>query len=452
MGKENHKEKLIRSASGEDEPDFLRSKILGSSAWVLGGYGLSQAIRLGGNLILTRLLFPEAFGLMALISVIILGVTSFSDIGIRTNIIQNSRGNEMAFLDTAWTLQILRACIIFFLVCLFAQPAAIFYGAPQLAYLMPFVGFAALIEGCSSTALSTLARQISLRGQVLIEIYGRIVGLILMVIIAWFWRSVWALVIGSLFASTFQMVLSHFLISGYRNRLRCDREAAKAIISFGKWIFVATLLTFLGGQGDRLVLGKLFDSNTLGVYSVAFILSQTIVRACHKLSINILFPLYTQLAKQDITAFRKKLTKIRGVILLFALPPTWALAIWGEYVVDFFYDTRYIDAGWMLEILAIRAIARTIIITEERILLSRGDSFRHMLLQLSRVVLLMIGMYLGNLYAGVAGLLTGMVIASFVEYLVLAALINRYGVWQPRLDMLAFGLSAGIIFLGKYLT
>jgi hypothetical protein len=63
------------------------------------------------DLILTRLLFPEAFGLMALVQVFMGGLQMFSDLGVNMSIIQSKRGEDPDFLNTAWTFQILRGLI-----------------------------------------------------------------------------------------------------------------------------------------------------------------------------------------------------------------------------------------------------------------------------------------------------------------------------------------------------
>ncbi|MEY8838750.1 oligosaccharide flippase family protein, partial [Cribrihabitans sp. XS_ASV171] len=91
----------------------LMSRVLRSASWVIVGYGLSQALRLASNLILTRILFPEAFGMMTLVGLVVVGMQLFSDIGIGTSIVQNRRGDEPDFLDTAWTLQVLRGFLLF---------------------------------------------------------------------------------------------------------------------------------------------------------------------------------------------------------------------------------------------------------------------------------------------------------------------------------------------------
>ncbi|MDX2239769.1 MAG: oligosaccharide flippase family protein, partial [Leptolyngbyaceae cyanobacterium bins.302] len=75
----------------EQKPSLMQRVIRGS-AWTIGGHAASQVIRLGSNLLLSRLLFPEAFGLMALVFTFITGLHMLSDFGVQPNIIQSKRG------------------------------------------------------------------------------------------------------------------------------------------------------------------------------------------------------------------------------------------------------------------------------------------------------------------------------------------------------------------------
>lgn len=81
----------------------LKKLAIRGMVWTVAGYGASQILRLGSNLILTRLLFPELFGLMTLVNIFITGLHLFSDIGVGPSIIQNKRGDDPVFLNTAWT-------------------------------------------------------------------------------------------------------------------------------------------------------------------------------------------------------------------------------------------------------------------------------------------------------------------------------------------------------------
>jgi len=98
--------------------DGMKARAIRGTALSIGTFGGSQIIRLGSNLILTRLLFPEAFGLMALMQVFILGLEQFADMGITPAIVQSKRGDERAFLNTAWSFQVARGFVLWLLACL----------------------------------------------------------------------------------------------------------------------------------------------------------------------------------------------------------------------------------------------------------------------------------------------------------------------------------------------
>ena len=113
------------------------SKASVGAFWSFTGYGGAQVIRLASSLLLTRLLFEEAFGIMALVTVFMQGLQLFSDIGLGPNIVQNERGDDPKFLNTAWTMQVARGFTLWLIACIGAKPFAEFYGEPMLAWIIP---------------------------------------------------------------------------------------------------------------------------------------------------------------------------------------------------------------------------------------------------------------------------------------------------------------------------
>ena len=94
---------------GETQPkDSLRDRAMRGTVWTAVGYGAAQLLRFGSNLALTYLLFPEAFAAMVIVNTFIMGLHLFSDVGIIPAIVQNKRGDEPDFLNTAWSIQIAR--------------------------------------------------------------------------------------------------------------------------------------------------------------------------------------------------------------------------------------------------------------------------------------------------------------------------------------------------------
>jgi hypothetical protein len=85
-----------------------RASLLRGGLWAMGGYAASQGLRFAANLVLARILAPDALGVLFIVNTIRVGVELLTDLGIEQSIVHNERGLQPAFLRTAWTLQVLR--------------------------------------------------------------------------------------------------------------------------------------------------------------------------------------------------------------------------------------------------------------------------------------------------------------------------------------------------------
>jgi O-antigen/teichoic acid export membrane protein len=447
---------MDRNDEGTAAPtDSLIRRAVRGGTWVIAGHVLGQGLRLASNLLLTRLLFPEAFGLMTLVHVVIQGVSLFSDVGLRASVVQHPRGEEPDFLNTIWTIQVIRGFLISAAIALLALPMARFYEDPQLFPLLSVAGLAAILQGFASTSIATLTRRVQPGRTITMELTSQVTSVFVMVIWAYFYPSVWALVGGALSYALILSILSHWAIPGYRNRFHYEREAVRAIVHFGRWILLSTAFTFIMMNSDRLALGKLMTAAELGVYTIALFPAVLVVSIVGLLATRVLFPVYARLSSGETATMRRETIRLRGGILLLMLPALWALALVGPELVELLYDSRYHEAGWMLQILAVGAIGRVVTLTAESIALARGNSFQHMLLQASQAALLLICMAVGASTHGTIGLLVGISAARILGYLPLIPLLRANGVWIPALDAAAFGLSAlaiggGLLLLGQY--
>lgn len=436
--------------SSEPKKLSLKALSIRGTLWTMSGHGVSEGLRLLSNLILTRLLIPEDFGLMLLVNVFLMGLQLFSDVGIGPSIIQNKRGEDENFLNTAWTIQVIRGSCLWLVAIIIAYPFANFYDQPQLAQLLPVAGAAAFISGFNSTALFSLNRKLHLGKVTLLTVAQQFAGITVMIIWAHFHPSIWALVAGSLANVLLRAVVSHFIIKGHRNRFHWDREASKALFQFGKWIFLSTAFGFFANRGDRLILGKLISVQELGYFSIATVLSSNLVKLITDIGQRILFPVYARLAERSAEDLAKNLQRIRFHLLCVALPPLCLLAIFGDSVVSLLWDPRYEPAGPMLQILAAGGIVRVINTTTLPVLLAMGDSFRHLMNTLTRAVLLATGMAVGAHFGGTLGCIAGIALAPLLQYPVLAITVHHYGVWRPGFDLLAVTLAGAFIAAGLH--
>jgi O-antigen/teichoic acid export membrane protein len=339
------------------QSEHLGRRTLRGSLFTLGSYFGVNVIGLAASLILTRLLAQEYFGIMLLVTTVMVGIRLFSDIGIGPALIAHPRGDDERFLRTAWTMQVIRGFCIWVVAIALAYPVAVYFARTDpanaiLATLLPVAGFVAVIEGLRSTAIFRLQRRLQF-GQLstldLIEITVTCIGMVSWALVS---RSVWALVIPPLIGSVSAMIASHFLLRDRHDRIGWDRPSARELMTVGRWIFVSTVLTFLAGQFDRLIFGKLIDAETLAIYAVAVRMSIMPTVAVLKVGGSVLFPTFSRVA-DDPARFADVYKRARTMLLTIAALITSGLIACGPFVIPALYKVEFDGAGWMLQLLAV---------------------------------------------------------------------------------------------------
>lgn len=412
------------------------------SLWTLGGYGASQVIRLVSSLILARLLFPEAFGLMALVNVFMQGLEMLSDIGLGPSIIQNKRGSEPKFLHTAWTLQILRGLLLWLVSCGLAHPVATFFSARdplavQLTAVLPVAGLMAVFGGFSSTALYTLNRRMEMRKLTVMAVAPQAVTLLVSIVWAVLDRSVWAIVGGGLAGSLVRLILSHALNDGPRDRLGWDGEAARELEKFGRWVFFSTVVSFLASNLDRVVLGRLLTLGELGLYSIGMTFARVATQVSTRLTNVVVFPLLSrnQDKPERLLSFA---VRARAAVLWAGGAICAGFAIFAPTFFGLLYDTRYAGAGRISQWLALYVWAWILNATIDRIPLALGRPRALFTANLAGAF----GMVLawgGYQVAQLPGFITGMALSNVAAHLCLLAAIP-----PPRVGLIRQSVRASL--------
>lgn len=325
--------------------------------WIVVSFGGGQIIRLAANVTLAALLFEEAFALMALVTAVMMGLAMFSDIGLKPSVVQNSRGDEPVFLHTAWTLQVIRGLGLFICAVLLAWPMARIYGANdplayELLWLIPLVALGAIADGFLSSRMLSAARRMDVVSVTKIDMIVQVTSALLMVGLAWYLRSVYALALAGVAGSTLRVWLSYTMLPGPRDRFQLDRASVSAIFGFGKWIFLSTLISFLAIQIDRMLLAGIFPLGEVGIYSIATSLALMVTVLNGALQSSIVFPWYSRMLEQGTPlqdAFRRSRIPLMIVVtFLVALLVSGASAFF-----ELAYDHRYTKGGNFLPLLAI---------------------------------------------------------------------------------------------------
>lgn len=338
-----------------------------ASAWTIFAFGSSQVLRLFSNLILTRLLLPEMFGLMALVTVVRVGVYMCSEIGLKVNIIRHENGQDPEVLNTAWTMQVIRGGILWGVICLIAWGLTYsnelglvlegtLYSDSQLPMLLVVTGFVAVITGFESTKVWLLQRHMTLGRLTILDLATQFIGLIVMVAWAWFYESVWALVAGSLISALLRTLFSHFFLVGEGNYFCWNKKIVIEFLHFGKWLFLSAIITFFALNGDRVILGGLLTAEQLGFYSIAYFLATSAKELIEKLTTNVWYPLLSLTNRENKAALIDVYYSIRAKLDIMVYFLVGLLFVTAPLIIDVLYDDRYQQAGWMLQALTITII------------------------------------------------------------------------------------------------
>ncbi len=421
----------------------LKKLAIRGAIWTIAGYGSSQVLRFGSNLILTRLLVPEFFGLMAVANTLRVGIELFSDIGIAQSIVNNKRGDEPAFLNTAWTLAILRGLALWLFCLLLAWPMAKFYNDDRLLWLIPIVGLSSVFDGFSCTSIHTLHRRINLGRYTVFELVVQVLTLTTLLILAYLNPSIISLAIGVVAGAIYRMLGSYLLIPKYSNRFAWDKDALQEIISFGKWIFLATGLTFLNEQADRLILAKLLSFKLLGVYTVAYTLAGIPREIIKTVSHRVIFPAISNQIDLPRSSLRIKILRQRQMILIGFAISLAALVTVGDLVIAVLYDNRYADATWMMPILSCGIWFSVLFYTISPALLAIGKPLYTAQSNLAGFVVIGLGLPLMFFYFGTVGAIILIAVSDLPLYLV-----NLYGLWREKLSCLTQDLQITAFFIG----
>jgi O-antigen/teichoic acid export membrane protein len=345
------------------KPGSLKARAAAAGSWVLFSFITANVLRISSNLILTRILTPDVFGIMAIASVFQVVIAMFTDLGLRPTIMQSINGEKASFLNTAWTVQIVRGGIIWFL-CLalsaalhFAQmvnwiPSESAYAHPDLPLVLSAMSFSSVIFGFASTKIFSLSRKLDLKKVTQIELIQMTVGLVVAILLAWMTHSIWSFVVSTLAGASTSTLLSRYWLPGRNDRLGWDREALAEILKFGRWIFLSSAVSVFATNGDRLLLAAWLSPTFLGYYSIAASLTALMESTANRIFSSVWLPALSEIGREQPHRLREVYFRIRGFSdSAFVLAAGFLFAT-GQGIVDLLYDDRYAPAGEMLRLLS----------------------------------------------------------------------------------------------------
>jgi O-antigen/teichoic acid export membrane protein len=412
--------------------------------WTAVVFAFMQIIRLANNVILTRLLAPPIFGLITIVFTIKTGMELLSDAGISQNIVANKKGSERDFYDTAWTVQVIRGVLLATLCVIFSSSFARFFDEPQLAAIMPVIALLFVFAGLQSTSRALFQKKIWLVRADLFELAVLIITVVIQITLAWFYPTVWALVLGALAASAIGLVASYLLMPGLSHRFYFHSTFTYEILHFSKWIFLSTAVYFFAWNFDRLYFAKQISLAELGIFSIARGLTDLIGAMAGRASGLLLMPAVASMDAENYE-IRGKVLHSRRILLLLVAIGLGGLVSVSDVVVQILYDRRYEAAGQILPLLLIATWFYILTTINDSILLGTSKPAFPAFANGAKLATLVVGVPIAFIQFGFMAAIIVLIAGEVMRYVVLWAFSRRKHLAFGRDDLgltIVFVLSA----------
>ncbi|MCF8209019.1 MAG: oligosaccharide flippase family protein [Rhodoferax sp.] len=436
----------------------LRARMLRAAGWLVGGNVSSQALRLVSNLILTRLLVPEAFGLVAAVNTLYFALVMFSDLGVWQSVVKSPHGLEPRFLGTAWTVQLLRAVLLASVVLSIAAglhlgagagyfASGTVYADPRLPPMVALFAVCALLQGLESMKLACAQRELKVAHLARLELLSQVIATLVTVGLALATHSVWSMLVGTLVASGMKTALSHLYLPGPSARPSWDRNCAAEIIGFGKWIFLSSIIGFLAAHGEKLILGGTLSTASFGIFSIANTLLLALLGVYSAVNGHILFSALSEAERTDAQQAARVTTRVQQLADVLLGLMAGGIFVAGHWVVLWFYDARYQQAGWMFQWLGLSLLAIRHQVVEQ-LMFARGQPAWVTASNALRALSLVLLVPAAYAWGGERGAIAAVVASQFVSWPVALWFKARNGLltWKSEavwLPALAAGMLLG---------
>jgi O-antigen/teichoic acid export membrane protein len=349
----------------------IRPALGDGSSFLIGAHGAQTFLRLGSNLILTRLLAPEAYGVVGIIMSVTYILQMASDMGLRSYIVRHQdAGPEL--LQTVWTIRLMRnillALIMFLGAGLFAQA----YNAPDVATALRVASAVFILDALASFGFTLTERNRRVIRLTTVEFIRFLITTATAITAAFFLRNYWAIVISMFAASAFTVFASYFILPGPKVGLRLEKGHFKDLWSYWRYIIPASIITIILTQSDVFLVANFFPIAELGKFTIAATLATTVFGLTQAYTMRVFFPRF---AHAHRTAPDTELEVYYGVrrqvTLLFAFG-LGGLIGGSELIVKILYNDLYLGAGIYLSILCLRPLARLSTYPAEQAIISKG--------------------------------------------------------------------------------
>lgn len=394
-----------------------------------------RVLGLASTIILARLLVPADFGIIAMASLVIGFADAFLDLGVNVALIQHANATK-ALYNAAWTLRLVQTAVGTLAVVLCAPLAAIYFHDVRIEPVLAAMAFTLLLSGLENIWVIEFQKEMQFARDFRFMVTKRVFGFIITIIAAWWLRSYWALVVGSLVGRSFGVLYSYIV---HRERPRFSFHSAREIFGVSQWVLVRSIGGFLEVNLHKWVVGGREPAAVMGAYTLADDIS-SLPPSMLLLPLNrVLFPAFAA-ARHDLVELKRIFLLAQGVQALLGIPASVGLMLVADEAVRLLLGEKWSSAVPYVQLLALTGAVSAVVTSGGYAMIVLGQLRMIAVFSWIRVGLFAFIMYV--LFPGAGALEVAWLRAIFLV-VVLAVFLFRIKAALPDLRLRDIAASVG---------
>ncbi|HYH16224.1 MAG TPA: lipopolysaccharide biosynthesis protein [Flavisolibacter sp.] len=409
------------------ETEVLKSKMLSGLKWNSISLIATRSTDFIVKLILARLLLPESFGVVGMAMIIINFLTVCSDMGFFHALIQkkDEELREVRYSTVFWYLFLIAVLFVFLFVFFISPLGARFYDEPRLEPVLNALSFHLFFCILYTIPRVILTKQLDFKSLTRITYSGTILSSVIAITMAFLNFGVWSLVAKSLVGSSV-ICFSYWLKVGWRPKFIFHFKSFKELARYSFFTQVTALLFYFRNILDYLIIGKLVSAHMLGIYTLAYTLTETLKSQLYTIFGKVFFPIYSKI-QDDKSKIKHYYLKIMHATAVLTFPISFFFIGLSENIIMLFFGERWIEAAVPLRILSFASIIFSISGTSGEVLKSIGKPSAGFYMHIANTFIIALPLiYFGQVYFGLAGVAGAVCIHSFVSRMVFHTFMKKY--------------------------
>jgi O-antigen/teichoic acid export membrane protein len=382
----------------------VKSRVLSGLKWNAISTIAIRGTDFGVKLILARILLPEAYGIVGMAMIIISFLEVVSDMGLFNALVQKKEDefSELRYSSAFWFLLVLASIFALCFYGFISQLGASFYNEPLLVPVLNALSFYLFFNILSIVPRVLLTRQLNFKSLVQITFTGTALSSVVAIALAIAGYGVWSIVVKYLVSSS-TIFLSYWIKVNWRPQFKFNWQTLRQLAGYSTYTQINNVLFFVRNNIDYLVIGKLVGAHVLGVYTLAFTLSEVLRTQLYSILNKVLFPVYSKI-QDDTEQIKKYYLKIMRFTAMLTFPVSVLFIGLSENIILAFFGAKWLEAADPLRILAVASMIFAISGTPAEVLKGIGKpSVSFYLNMINTFVIALPLIYLGQKYFGLNG-------------------------------------------------